>query len=163
MKGPEEASVLDFLQHVPSLSRQGRIYVGSNGHLVLDAVYDYTGALGRRCLDLVVGGYNRGTIIDALDGHLEKVMLLATRCITKLNNPYVQGNKKMFNIRTIETTHYEHCTVCITHGLGRIQSLLDVLLATYHNDANTCSCVRRTMSKAEEINWLLRPVLTGIV
>jgi hypothetical protein len=162
MNRPEEDSILEFFQNVPPLNIQDRIYVGSNGHLVLDSIHGYTGGLGRYVLNTIVGGYSRSDILETLENRFTQLTLLSTRCVAKLNNPYIRGNRKMFNIRTLETKYYEHCVSCITHNLADVQAVLNTQLIIYQTDVSTCVRLRALLNTSNEIHCLLRPLLTHI-
>ena len=159
----EEESTLVFLDNLPPLTIHGRIYVGSNGYLVLDTVHGYLGSVSRRVLNTVVGGYNRTDVLVVLKDLFTRVTLLATRCVAKLSNPYTQGNLKAFNMRTLDTTHYENCTTRIIQGMTNIHALLNTLMTIYHLDPKTCAHLRTFLNTSDQIKQLLRPVIPTLV
>jgi hypothetical protein len=163
MNRHDEESTLVFLDNLPPLSIHERLYVGSNGYLVVDTVHEYLGGVGRRVLNIVVGGYNRTDILGVLEDLFTRVTLLANRCVAKLSNPYTQGNITAFNMRTLDTTHYEHCTTRIAHGMDNIHALLETLIIIYHSDPTTCVHFRTFLNTSETIHKLLRPVLPASV
>ena len=162
MKRHEELTVLSLIAHLPVLTTRDRIYVCPNGHLGLDTVHIYMGAVGRCVLNTMVGGYNRSDIITALSAMFVQMTRLANRCVTKLDTPYIHGNLPAFKIRTLETTHYEQCTVRLTQCTASMQALLKTLLVIYKTDAETCDQLHGFIQSSYEIHTLLLPILTGL-
>jgi hypothetical protein len=156
----DEDTVLSILETMPVLTTQGRIYVRQDGHLGLDMAHEYMGCVARTILNGVVGGYNRRAILSALSALFLQMKHLAARCVLKLDNPYIRGNMKTFQIRTLETAHYEKCLSRIVHGISGVRELLCALCIMYKTDTETCDQLQDYIRSCGLIHDQLIPLLS---
>ena len=84
---PDEQVLLSLETLPPVVQCVDRLYVATDGRLLVDASYAYTGYVGRTILDLVSHRHNRHsvvlaltTLVDALDG----ILLRADHTLTML-------------------------------------------------------------------------------
>ena len=89
---PDEQVLLSLETLPPMVQCVDRLYVATDGRLLVDASYAYTGYLGRTILDLVSHRHNRHsvvlaltTLVDALDG----ILLRTDHTLTML---YARGH-----------------------------------------------------------------------
>jgi hypothetical protein len=157
MNKQDEDNILSMLAKIPVLTTRGRLYVDTDGNLALDTVHMYMGGVGRCFLNTVVGGYSRTDIISALTRMFVQMKRLSTRCITKLDNPYTRGNMRTFQIRTLETTHYEMCQSRLSHSISSVQTLLNTLIIIYATDIETVDHLRAFIQSSREVYKLLLP------
>ena len=161
MNRHDEDDVLSILANLPAVPTDGRLCIGPNGHVGVDTIHGYLGVVGRTVMGTMVSGYCRSDIRNAFMSILDRTMLLVTRCVTKLDNPYLLCNN--ISIRTLETAYYEQCTRTISQSMNRVQPLLTHLLDTYRTDAETCRHLRVLLDSSCTIQALLVPILVGLV
>jgi hypothetical protein len=147
----EGTRCLEILDTIPTTTQYDRLYIRADGFFAVDSSYVYTGAIGRSILDAMTGGYNRTTIVCALEYLLTQLNKLAQHCVLKIDTPYVQGNLRTFDIVTDETKMYQDVVLRLSASFWKLQGLVDVLKITYRADTTiyrrlyTCSCDVQTI------------------
>jgi hypothetical protein len=148
-------SVLHILDELPLLTPDQRMYVSDDGVFRIDSYY--MGCVGRSVLNLVVGGYNRTTIVRSLQTFLRKVLDTATDAAYSLNTPYVIGNFRTYGLESGQTKENRGYLQKLSTDLEKVRVLIGTLTRIYITDKAICRQLNACSADISTIQEIVSP------
>lgn len=157
----DRARYLQILESIPATTQYDRLYVQTNGLFAVDTSYAYTGSLGRSIMDTIAGGYNRATVLRAVEDLVKQLKQVAQGCVRKLDTVYVQGNARSFGLETDETKLYMALVLQLSSSLWKVQGLIEMLQIVYRADTVTHRHLDDCLCDVHSIEYMVDP-FTGV-
>lgn len=151
---------LHRLMSVPVVGSLDRLYVDtSDDTLKIDQCHAYVGCVGRT----IIGSWwstthNRTVVVATIRRLVQETRILASRCVARLDSPYVRKNLECFSTESSGTKHYRHCLSVIEKHIPRIETMLIALQATYQGDETIQTALSESIDMVRETVHLLVPV-----
>ncbi len=130
-----------------------RLYVGTDGRLLVDMSYGYTGALGRTFMNMVSSRHNRHSIMLALTTIVDVMDRITRRAEQHLTSPYVRGNQRTYGLITDVTQLCVGQVRRIRLSLPCLYQLIQAIKRTYSVDGtiqHTLSGIMETLGGLEQ-------------
>ena len=159
----EEENTLHVLSNIPSTTQYDRLFIQEDGIFTVDTSHLYVGCIGRTIMNTIVGGYNRRTVLQAIETLVGNLTHLANTCAMKLNNPYARGNMRAFGLETEETRRYSAYVQQLNNKACNLCLLITTLKLVYITDSTACKLLDDADQEIQAIYHLIDPLVKRLV
>ena len=139
---------------LPDVAVNDRLYV-TDGQLYVDAMFMYTGNMGRTVSNFFSGGHNRTSIVKTVCTLTEDVISLVRRALLHIRSPYIWGNMRTYAIRTAHTKDCTNDLVVIERCLPNLHLVLTTVQQMYAGDRTQTELLQVAQAQLSKLEPIL--------
>ena len=154
----EEESALYILSNIPSTTQYDRLCIQEDGTFSVDMSHIYIGRMGRTIMNTVIGGYNRRTVLNAIESLVRNLTHISNTCMITLNNPYARGNLRTYGFQTKDTQRYSGYLQQLKDKVCNLYLLITTLKLAYIADRTSCKLLDDVNCDIQTIYQIIDPM-----